>query len=55
MTEATNASGDSSHGLYFIVRGLVVVVDLPAFLFIGGHVGTRSPAKLNIRVEAPKS
>ncbi len=55
MAETTKASGDSSHGLDFIVRGLVMIVGLPAFLFFGGHVGSRSPAKLEIRIEAPKS
>jgi hypothetical protein len=53
MAETTN--GGAGGGLYFIVGGLVVVVGVLAFLFFGGHIGGRSPAKLDITIQAPKS
>ncbi len=55
MAETTSGSGGSNNGLYFIVGGLVVVVGILAFLFFGGHIGSRSPAKVDIRIEAPKT
>lgn len=55
MAETTNGTGGSNNGLYFIVGGLVVIVGLLAFLFFGGHIGSQSPAKLDIKIEAPKS
>ncbi len=55
MAETTNGSGGGNNGLYFIVGGLVVVVGLLAFVFFGGQIGAKAPAKLDIKIEAPKT
>jgi hypothetical protein len=39
--------------LYFIVGGIVVVVALLAFLYMGGHLPGQS-SKVSVTVEAPK-
>ena len=52
MAEGTNGPGG---GLYFIVGGLVVVVGVLAFVFFGGHLGGRSPAKLDVTITSPKT
>ena len=50
---AQDSSGGASGGLYFIVGGLVVIVALLGFLYMGGHIPGQS-AKLDVKIEAPK-
>ena len=47
---------DSSNngGLYFIVGGLVVVVGVLVFVFMGGHFPGQ-PGKIDVKIEAPKT
>jgi len=56
MADTTNGSGGNG-GLYFIVGGLVVVVGLLAFIFMGGSIGGfgNRPAKDDVTIEAPKT
>lgn len=56
MADTTNSSGGNG-GLYFIVGGLVVVVGLLAYIFMGGSIGgiSNSPSKVNVTIEAPKA
>lgn len=57
MADTTNGSGGNG-GLYFIVGGLVVVVGLLAFVFMGGSIGGiggNRPAKVDVTIEAPKT
>jgi hypothetical protein len=51
MAEDSKSGG--TNFLYFIVGGIVVVVALLAFLYMGGHLPGQS-SKVSITVEAPK-
>lgn len=60
MAESSNSS--SNNGLYFIVGGLVVVVAVFTFMFLGGHMGSLfggpmggHSGKMSITIEAPKT
>lgn len=48
MAGTTNSARSSGNAFYFIVGA-------PAVLSLGGHTGTRGPARLDIGIEAPKS
>ena len=48
----TSKSGGTNF-LYFIVGGIVVVVALLAFLYMGGHLPGQT-SKVSVTVEAPK-
>ena len=51
MAEDSKSGG--TNFLYFIVGGIVVVVALLAFLYMGGHLPGQN-SKVNVTVEAPK-
>jgi hypothetical protein len=51
---ADGTSSGSNNALYFIVGGLVVVVAIVAYVFLGGHTASM-PGKLDITITAPKA
>jgi TM2 domain-containing membrane protein YozV len=51
MAEDSKSGG--TNFLYFIVGGIVVVVALLAFLYMGGHLPGQNKT-VNVTVEAPK-
>jgi hypothetical protein len=51
MAEETKSGGNNF--LYFIVGGIVVVVAILAFLYMGGHMPGQS-SKVSVTLEAPK-
>jgi TM2 domain-containing membrane protein YozV len=50
---AEDSKNGGTNFLYFIVGGIVVVVALLAFLYMGGHLPGQT-SKVNVTVEAPK-
>ncbi|MEX1107423.1 MAG: hypothetical protein WEC00_00800 [Dongiaceae bacterium] len=51
---AENTEGKSNNALYFIVGGLVVLVAVLAYLFLGGDTGDMG-SDTNVTIEAPAS
>jgi hypothetical protein len=51
---AEDSKSGGTNFLYFIVGGIVVVVALLAFLYMGGHLPGQT-SKVSVTVEAPKT
>jgi hypothetical protein len=53
MAEGSNSG--STNGLYFIVGGLVVIVGVFAYVFLGGRHEATSTGKLDVTIQTPKT